>query len=178
MRLIFQRAEQVWGAPGDGTPAPRPGCCGRVHGAGGGSCQLVWGGRWPRALPGKGPENAGRGSPGERRLLFPLPRCRCSWCLGLPPAPGDASLGRLLVPPPGCADSWDATSLGSWDSELIPLGLDPGALGLSYGGNIPRDLLGVEGARGERLLQPGRLREKARGRERARRAGGRDTLYL
>lgn len=174
MRLIFQRVERVWGAPGDGTP-PLPGLAaveGRM--AEGGFLPALGGGDAGRERSwARDQRTLGGGTPGRGASCFPLPRGRCSWCLGLPPAPGDASLGRLLVPPPGCADSWDATSLGSWNSEL-----DPGALGLSYGGNIPRDLLGVGGARGERLLHPGRLQEKPRGRERARRAGGRDTLYL
>lgn len=173
LRLIFQRATRIWGAPGDGTPVfPAwllwKGACG---------VPASLGGRWTRALLGKGPEGAGRGSPGERRLLFPPPPCRCSWCLGLPPAAGDASLGRLLVPPPGCADSWDATSLRSWNSELIPLGLDrrPQALVV---GERPQRPAGSGGTRGERLPNPGRLREKAPGRERARQAGERDTQYL
>lgn len=50
-------------------PAPRPGCGERAHED---SCQL-------RGAPGLGrsqagdPEGAGRGSPWERRLLFPPP---------------------------------------------------------------------------------------------------------
>ena len=176
LRLIFQRAVRLWGAPGDGTlgspawllrkapggfPPPGRGC---------------W--RWRswtrdrRAL--------GGGLRGEAPLAPPSPVGWCSWCLGLPPAAGDASLGRLLVPPPGCADTWDATSLGSWNSELIPLGLDPEAPGPGAGGAPPETWRGVGGARGARLPNPGRLQEKARGRERGlgRRAGGRDTLYL
>lgn len=175
LRLIFQRAARLWGAPGDGTPVSPPwplwkGACGAPASLEGGAGRgRAWAGD-RRAL--------GGGPPGRGASGLPLPRCRCSWCLGLPPAASDASLGRLLVPPPGCADSWDATSLRSWNSELIPLGLDRRRQALVVGGRPQRPAGSGWGARGERFPIPGRLQEKARGREGVRRAGGRDTQYL
>lgn len=139
LRLIFQQAARAWGVPGDGTPCS--------------PAWLSWKGAW--RLPaswGRGRAGAReRGSRGHRvgglpgrggAPCSPSPAGRCSCCLGLPLAAGDASLGRLLVPPPGCADTWDATSLGSWNSELIPLGLDPEAPGPSAGGASPETCSG------------------------------------
>lgn len=130
------------------------------------------GGFWRGRSWARGRRALGRGPRGEAPLAPPSPVGRCSWCLGLPPAAGDASWGRLLVPPPGCADTWDATSLGSWNSELIHLGWTrrPPVLVL---GEHPRRLGGeLRGeTRGARLPHPGRLQEKARGSERG--LGGR-----
>lgn len=141
--------------------APRPGCGERAPED---SCLL-------RGAPGLGHSQAGDlralggGTPGRGACCSPLPRRRCSWCLGLPPAAGDAPLGRLLVPPPGCADTWDATSLGSWVSELIPLGPDP--VGPHSWETLPRDARGVGGPVGRAFPTPGTLRKKLEGRERA-----------
>lgn len=138
------------------------------------------GGFWRGRSWARGPRALGRGPRGEAPLAPPSPVGRCSWCLGLPPAAGDASWGRLLVPPPGCADTWDATSLGSWNSELIPLGLDPEAPGPSAGGAPPETWRGVEGRDPWGAPSPPRtlVGKSSRERERSRRAGRRDTLYL
>ena len=136
LRLIFQRAAQVCGAPGDGTLSSLAWLLWKAHGGGVPASRggLVSGGdrSWARNL------RALDGGPrGQAPLASPSPVGQCSWCLGLPPAAGDASLGRLLVPPPGCADTWDATSLGSWNSEMIPLGLEPEAPRPNAGGAAP-----------------------------------------
>ena len=174
----FPAVSAARGVPLEMAPsAPRPGCCGRRLGgvpAPGGGGLLAW------PLLGEGSEGSGSGSPGRGAPCSPSPVGRCSWCLGLPPAAGDASWGRLLVPPPGCADTWDATSLGSWNSELIPLGLDPEAPGPSAGGAPPETWRGVEGGDPWGAPSPPRTLagKSPRERERSRRAGGRDTLYL
>ncbi len=167
LRLIFQQAARAWGAPGDGTrrsPAWLLGeGAGRVPASGGAG-----------AAPGR--ESRGRwvgGPPGRGAPAPPAPAGRCSCCLGLPPAAGDASLGRLLVPPPGCADTWDATSLGSWNSELIPLGLDLEAPGPSAGRASPETCAGVGGLVGRAFLTPGAGSKKPEG-GRERGQGGRE----